>query len=133
MDAFLSYVDGGGTMGDEWVARLDSEVRALNADRGWRDTMLGLALDIQEEKLEAREEGFAEGYTDGKADGYADGKADGYADGKADGYADGRAEEGETNRRLAQALIDRGRADELAQAMVDPEVKERLLAEFGIR
>lgn len=38
-------------MGDEWVERLDVQVRAPNADEGWRDGRLGYELDIQEAEM----------------------------------------------------------------------------------
>ncbi len=61
LTAFLSYVDGGDTIEDEWVGRLDDEVRALNQDEGWRATMLGLDLDYQYDLDQARKAGVEEG------------------------------------------------------------------------
>lgn len=110
--SFLSYVDGGDTMGDEWVSRLDEDVHALNADEGWRSAVLGLELDYQREKNRSREEGLAEG--------------------RAEGLAEGRASIERIHRLLAERLVEAGRSDELAPALLDQQVMERLLGEFGI-
>ena len=71
--AFLSYVDGGGTMGDEWVEGIDEEVRALNGDRSWRNTVLtyeGIVEEkVERESRKAREEGLTEGRAEGRAEG----------------------------------------------------------------
>ncbi len=106
--SFLSYVDGGGTMGDEWVNRLDEDVRALNEDEGWRSAVLGLELDYLREKRRSREEGLAEG------------------------RAEGRAEVERLDKLLVEALIASNRVEELAPALTDPDLKSRLLEELGI-
>ena len=107
--SFLSYVDGGDTMDDEWVKGLDREVRALNEDEGWRNTVLGLQLDIEHDRRVAREEGLAEG------------------------REAGLAEADRVNRALAEALSGAGRLDELAGALCDDGRRAALLREFGIR
>lgn len=57
LNAFLSYIDGGDTMGDEWVEHLDEKVRELNADEGWRESVLSFEMDL----LDAERKGQAEG------------------------------------------------------------------------
>lgn len=126
--SFLSYIDGGGTMGNEWVERLDREVRALNADEGWRDAMLGLEMDIIADKYRAREEGLAEG----REAGLAEGREAGLAEGLAEGRRAGAEDADRANARLTEALMAAGRLDELPAAMLDPRVRDQLLAEFGI-
>lgn len=106
--AFLSYVDGGDTMGDEWVERLDDEVHALNADKGWRDAVLSFELDLQD----AEDRGVKKGLEQG--------------------LEQGREQEAKLDRLLAEALEERGREAELLAAMKDQQVKQRLLAELGI-
>ena len=104
LDAFLSYVDGGDTMGDEWVERLDGEVRALNADEGWRDTVMSYELDLQEAEYRGRKEGREEG----------------------------RIKTAQLYRTLAQELRKRGREAELADALLDTGTLQRLAEELGV-
>ena len=152
LGAFLTYVDGGGTMGDEWVKKLDDEVHELNNSPGWRDAMLSYQLILQDERRIARKEGHDEGYAEGHDEGYAEGCAEGRAEGREEGRAEGREEgraegreegraegrdevlkeEADVNRRLVMALREAGREGELADALLDPLVKARLLEEFAI-
>ena len=104
LDAFLSYVDGGDTMGDEWVERLDREVHALNADEGWRDAMFNFDMDLQDAEYKGHQKGLEEGRQEGR----------------------------EQIAALARALREQGREDELAEAVLDEARMERLLAELGI-
>ncbi len=122
--AFLSYVDGGGTMGDEWVTQLDREVAALNADEGWRDTMLGIELDHMSDIYYAKKQGREEGL--------AEGREEGLAEGREEGREEGRKEIADRLARLAKVLIAEGRESELAQAALDPEALEQLYVRYGI-
>ena len=45
---------------------------------------------------------------------------------------EGRREAVDLDRRLAEALRDAGRGDELMDALLDPARREALLAEFGL-
>ena len=146
--SFLSYVDGGGTMGDEWLEHIDQSVQALNDDMGWRDTMLGLELDYQRARQQSMEEGRAAGLEEGRAAGLEEGRAAGLEEGRAAGLEEGRAagleegraaglEEGAREERkrillLTEALAKTGRLEELASALGDAHVMERLLIEFGL-
>lgn len=102
--AFLSYVDGGGTMNDKWVNHLKEQVITLNADEGWRNIMLGIELDHLAEVNEARRRGLEEG----------------------------RKEATDRIARLAAALAADGRQGELARAVLDPPEMERLCEHYGI-
>lgn len=55
-----------------------------------------------------------------------------YAEGRSEGLAEGLDVAKERNKRLVAALRESGRLDELAGALEDGEVYERLLDEFGI-
>lgn len=130
--AFLAYADSGDTMGDEWVRHIDEEVRALNADEGWRNTVLGIELDFQQARHQSREEGKAEGRAKGLEEGRAEGREEGRAEGREEGRAEGIAETNRILTRLADALTRAGRIDELPQAIADEEFRSRLLVELGI-
>ena len=146
--SFLSYVDGGDTMGDEWVEDLDKQVRALNADVGWRQTVLGLQLEFEHARhlaqkeghamgvAEGREAGLAEGreagLAEGREAGLAEGREAGLAEGREAGLAEGRIEADRIDAELVDALSAAGRLDELADALRSPEKKTQLLMEFDI-
>ena len=142
--SFLSYIDGGGTMGDEWVERLDHEVKAFNADEGWRATVLGLELDFEHARHLAQKEGRARGLAEGREVGLAEGREAGLAEGREAGLAEGREagiaegreaamkEAKRIDSQLTAALAAADRLDELPKAMLDSDVKARLLKEFGI-
>ena len=95
---------------------MDDEVRKLNADSGWRDAMVSYEMILQDERRRARKEGLAEGRREGLAE----------------GREEIRDKEAAVNRKLVAALEAADRMDELAAAIVDPTVKARYLAEFGI-
>lgn len=116
LSEFLSYVDGGGTMGNRWLEQLDGKVHSLNEDEGWRETVLSFESLIEEEVALARQKALAEGR----------------AEGREEGRAEGREEESDLNRSLALRLSEAGRQDEFLAAALDPSLKERLLEEFGI-
>ena len=138
--SFLSYIDGGDTMGDEWIESIDSQVRALNADVGWRQTVLGLQLEFEHARRLAQKEGHAAGLAEGREAGLAEGREAGLAEGREAGLAEGREaglaegreEAARIDAALVDALSDAGRLDELADALRLPEKKEQLLKEFGI-
>ena len=130
--SFLSYVDGGGTMGDEWLEHIDQSVQALNDDMGWRDTMLGLELDYQRARQQSMEEGRAAGLEEGRAAGLEEGRAAGLEEGRAAGLEEGAREERKRILLLTEALAKTGRLEELASALGDAHVMERLLIEFGL-
>ena len=135
-------------MGDEWLEHIDQSVQALNDDMGWRDTMLGLELDYQRARQQSMEEGRAAGLEEGRAAGLEEGRAAGLEEGRAAGLEEGRAagleegraaglEEGAREERkrillLTEALAKTGRLEELASALGDAHVMERLLIEFGL-
>ena len=126
--ALLSYMDGGDTMGDEWVAQLDRDVRAFNADEGWRTTVLGLELDYNHARHLAQKEGRARGLAEGRGAGLAEGREAGLAEGREAGLAEAERIE----KCLVDALSAAGRLQELPDALRDPQAKARLLKEFGI-
>jgi flagellar biosynthesis/type III secretory pathway protein FliH len=130
--SFLSYVDGGDTMGDEWVEDLDKQVRALNADVGWRQTVLGLQLEFEHARHLAQKEGHAMGVAEGREAGLAEGREAGLAEGREAGLAEGRKEADRIDAELVDALSAAGRLDELADALRSPEKKTQLLMEFDI-
>jgi hypothetical protein len=55
-----------------------------------------------------------------------------YAKGFEEGLEEGRDEERRLNAALAAALASEGREGEIAGAMADPRVRDRLLEELGI-
>ena len=126
--SFLSYIDGGGTMGDEWVERLDHEVKAFNADEGWRATVLGLELDFEHARHLAQKEGRARGLAEGREVGLAEGREAGIAEGREAAMKEAKR----IDSQLTAALAAADRLDELPKAMLDSDVKARLLKEFGI-
>lgn len=136
LPAFLSYVDGGTIKNDAWIERLDREVRALNADKGWRETVLSFEGLLEEKTWKARRDAMAEGLAEGREKGLLAGREEGLIEGRAEGRAKGRAEgrkeAAQLAKRLAQALRDAGRDDELFEAMTDAETQARLLEEFGL-
>ena len=131
-------------MGDEWVERLDHEVKAFNADEGWRATVLGLELDFEHARHLAQKEGRARGLAEGREVGLAEGREAGLAEGREAGLAEGREagiaegreaamkEAKRIDSQLTAALAAADRLDELPKAMLDSDVKARLLKEFGI-
>ena len=108
LHAFMTYVDGGGTMGNKWVEDVDREVQALNADEGWREAMIGYEVDLMDAARAGRMEG------------------------RAEGRAEGQSKTLDANRRLAEALRAVGRESEFVDAGLDEAVRARLMAEFGI-
>ncbi len=70
--------------------------------------MVSYEMILQDERRRARKEGLAEG------------------------REEVRDKEAAVNRKLVAALEAADRMDELAPAIVDPTVKARYLAEFGI-
>ena len=112
LHAFMTHVDGGGTMGNKWVEDVDREVQALNADEGWREAMIGYEVDLMDAARAGRMEGRAEGRTEGRAE--------------------GQSKTLDANRRLAEALRAAGREAEFVEAGLDEAVRARLMAEFGI-
>ena len=61
-----------------------------------------------------------------------EGEAKGRAEGRAEGRAQGEAQSYDRLSRLMKELTTRGRQQELASALADPSVRERLFREFGI-
>ena len=127
-------------MGDEWVEDLDKQVRALNADVGWRQTVLGLQLEFEHARHLAQKEGHAmgvaegreAGLAEGREAGLAEGREAGLAEGREAGLAEGRIEADRIDAELVDALSAAGRLDELADALRSPEKKTQLLMEFDI-
>ena len=140
LSAFLRYVDGGGTMGDEWVASLDDEVQRLNDDQGWRDTVISFEMLLEDEKYRSREQGLEEGREEGRKQGLEEGREEGRKQGLEEGREEGRAEGREEGREqgielvgsLYQCLQGQGRLDEFAAALHDEVVMQRLLKEFSL-
>ena len=110
------------------MKKLDDKVHELNNSLGWRDAMLSYQLILQDERRIARKEGHEEGRKEGLAEGLAEGREEGLAEGRAEGLK----EEADVNRRLVMALRAAGREGELAEALLDSQVKARLLKEFAI-
>ena len=111
-------------MGDEWLEHIDQSVQALNDDMGCRDTMLVLELDYQRARQQSMEEG--------RAAGLEEGRAAGLEEGRAAGLEEGAREERKRILLLTEALAKTGRLEELASALGDAHVMERLLIEFGL-
>ena len=91
---------------------------------------------LEEQRIKAiregREEGRAEGRAEGHEEGRAEGREEGRAEGREEGRAEGRAEGRRANAALTTALVEAGREQELVEAMLNEDVRQRLLAEFGI-
>lgn len=69
-----------------------------------------------------------ESYEDGEKAGYVDGKKAGYADGKKAGYTDGEKH----FARLAQALLEAGRIEDLSRATTDKDYREKMYKEYDM-
>ena len=54
------------------------------------------------------------------------------AAGRAEGRAEGRTEGERKMARLAVALVNAGRSNEIGEAAADNEYREKLYAEFGL-
>ena len=103
----LRYLSGG-TIGDDFTKRVDDAVRRERDRPEWRRNRMKLSRMLDER--------------------YAEGRAEG----RAEGLAEGRAELYGAYSRLATALREAGREDELYAALTDTETLDRLLTEFGI-
>ena len=83
---------------------------------------------LEEQRIKAIREGREEGRAEGRAEGHEEGRAEGREEGRAEGRAEGRR----ANAALTTALVEAGREQELVEAMLNEDVRQRLLAEFGI-
>lgn len=61
-----------------------------------------------------------------------EGEAKGLAEGEAKGLAEGEAKGYDRLSRLAEALAEKGRQEELAAAVTDSDARARLFEEFEI-
>lgn len=83
---------------------------------------------LAELSRESYEDGEKAGYADGRKVGYADGKKVGYADGQKAGYTDGEKQ----FARLAQALLEAGRIEDLSRATTDKDYREKMYKEYDM-
>ena len=114
-DVLLRYLSGG-TIGDDFTKRVDDAVRRERDRPEWRRNRMKLSRMLDER--------YAEGRTEGRAEGRAEGLAEGRAEMRSKLYS--------AYSKLATALRETGREDELYAALTDAEVLDRLLTEFGI-
>lgn len=108
LDAFLGYMEDDRMQVDDITRRIDHEVRRLRESDDWYGEYMNFQLRIDEAIAEGR------------------------AEGRAQGLAEGRSSVEDLYARLAQALAERGRTDELAAALTDPELRAGLLEELGL-
>ena len=155
----LDYVATGEVTGD-LSARIHAEVANVLDSEKWRAEYMylevrdhlnyssGLAAGRDEGFKEGREAGMAEGREVGLAEGREAGRAEGREAGIAEGREAGRAEgrkaglaegreagraEGEDKfARLAAALVQEGRADDIALAAADPAFRQELYEALGV-
>ena len=86
--AFLNYVNGTFTPGDEYISLLDLAVKKARKNAVWRREFMIYEMEIRHEKKLARADGLAEGRAVGLAEGRAEGLAEGRAEGRAEGIID---------------------------------------------
>ena len=124
LDAFLGYMEDDRIQVDDFTRKVDREVRRLRESDDW----YGEYMNFQRRIDDAIAEGRAEGLVEGRAEGLVEGRAEG----RAEGLVEGRSAVEDLYARLAQALVERGRADELMAALTNHEYRDMLLAELGI-
>ena len=108
LDAFLGYMEDDRIQVDDFTRKVDREVRRLRESDDWYGEYMNFQRRID------------------------DAIAEGRAEGRAEGLVEGRSAAEDLYARLAQALVERGRADELMAALTNHEYRDMLLAELGI-
>ena len=108
LDAFLGYMEDDRIQVDDFTRKVDREVRRLRESDDWYGEYMNFQRRID------------------------DAIAEGRAEGRAEGLVEGRSAVEDLYARLAQALVERGRADELMAALTNHEYRDMLLAELGI-
>ena len=108
LDAFLGYMEDDRIQVDDFTRKVDREVRRLRESDDWYGEYMNFQRRID------------------------DAIAEGRAEGRAKGLVEGRSAVEDLYARLAQALVERGRADELMAALTNHEYRDMLLAELGI-
>ena len=133
MRNLLEYLRRGAVApGDRLVTAMDAEVSAANEDREWVGSVMTVRDLMEEVRLDAQEQGLAEGRAEGMAQGVAQGRAEGMAQGVAQGREEGRAEFAARMAALAARLAEEDRTDEALAAMADPAVAESLFQAYGL-
>lgn len=112
------------TEGDELLERIDAEVERYN-DTEWAMTML-------DSMFVAEQEARIKGKRLGREEGRAEGREEGREEGRAEGREEGREEGQERYAKLVELLMEADRLDDLKAASSDPQLRDRLFAEFGI-
>lgn len=107
----LEYVGESQRSDDALVKSIESKVQAANSNLRWKEEAMGFMTIEHDQRARmnaARKEGLQEGLREGIAEG--------------------------ENRfgRLAAALLDDGRVDDLKKASQDPEYRDELFREFEI-
>lgn len=108
LDALLAYLGDGDRIESDFVRRVDDAVRNRRDDTVWRRDLMLWELKYESELAHAKAEASAEGREEGREEAY-----------------------GELSK-LVQCLSAQGRSEEALRAMSDPDLRERLLQEFGI-
>jgi hypothetical protein len=140
VEAFLQYMEDATIQSNEYTRRVDAEVQRLCHDDDWYGAYMRYQLYVEEEVARARKraikEGREQGLAQGRAEGLSQGLSEGRAQGLSQGLSQGRAEGEEAARqrigKLALALQEAGRQDELPAALTDADTTARLMAEFAI-
>lgn len=101
------------------AAKIDGAVARANGEAAWKERSMGF-MTLEHHWLARCEAAWEEGEAKGKAEG------------EAKGLAEGKAEGREQFARLADALLDAGRLDDLKRAASDEPFRDGLMRELGI-
>lgn len=108
LSAFLSYLTGDTSCKDDFVRRIDAEVRRLNQSPEWRREIVDIRLKLQDIRYE------------------------GWLEGRDQGLAEGREQEARELTALFDKLDASGRLAEYRQALDDAEKRNALMREFAL-
>lgn len=120
IDSFLRYMEDATMHTDDFTRRIDREVQRFRDSDDWYGEYMNFQLRMDEALAEGRAKGLEQGRAEGRAEGLEEGKAVG-RETTEDLYA-----------RLARALEEHGRSDELMMAITDAEYRAKVLSELNL-
>ena len=123
----LDYVATGEVTGD-LSARIHAEVASVLDSEKWRAEYMYLEVRDHLNYSSGLAAGRDEGFKEGREAGMAEGRAAGMVEGREAGRAEGE----DKFARLAAALVQEGRADDIALAAADPAFRQELYEMLGV-
>ena len=132
LDALLQLFAGKVVDNDPFVEQIIEEMQKCVKEPEWMERYMTFEEEMDIARRAAEREGRRIGFNEGRTAGFNEGHAAGFDEGRTAGFDEGVKDVSKENQLLVKALRDAGRIDELAEALLDEGLKQRLLKEFDI-